>query len=52
MSKLDTTGRVLTGWNPEDSQEFLEHYLRVTRRARKVVDEVFWGEVISEHDDY
>jgi len=40
------------GWNPEDSQEFLEHYLRVTRRARKVVDEVFWGEVISEHDDY
>jgi len=40
------------GWNPEDSQEFLGHYLRVTRRARKVVDEVFWGEVISEHDDY
>ena len=39
------------GWNPEDSQEFLEEYLRLTRRARKVVDEVFWGEVISEREE-
>ncbi|MDO4631803.1 MAG: bifunctional [glutamine synthetase] adenylyltransferase/[glutamine synthetase]-adenylyl-L-tyrosine phosphorylase [Corynebacterium sp.] len=40
------------GWKPEDSQEFLEDYLRLTRKARNVVDEVFWGEVISDHDDY
>ena len=32
------------GWDPEEYQEFFENYLRVTRRARKVVDEVFWGE--------
>ena len=32
------------GWDPEDYQSFLENYLRVTRRARKVVDRVFWGE--------
>lgn len=32
------------GWDPHDYQEFLEHYLKVTRRARRVVDEVFWGE--------
>lgn len=32
------------GWKPTQYQEFLEHYLRVTRRARRVVDEVFWGE--------
>ncbi|MDU7511593.1 MAG: bifunctional glutamine-synthetase adenylyltransferase/deadenyltransferase, partial [Corynebacterium sp.] len=32
------------GWAPEDNQEFLEHYLKLTRHARKVVDEVFWGE--------
>lgn len=39
------------GWPPEDNQEFLEHYLRVTRLARRVVDEVFWGEAESfEHE--
>lgn len=39
------------GWPPGDSQGFLEEYLRLTRRAHKVVDEVFWGEVVSEHDE-
>ncbi|MDK8763159.1 bifunctional [glutamine synthetase] adenylyltransferase/[glutamine synthetase]-adenylyl-L-tyrosine phosphorylase [Corynebacterium sp. MSK218] len=39
------------GWAPENNQDFLEHYLKVTRHARKVVDEVFWGEAESfEHD--
>lgn len=32
------------GWDPDDNDGFLEHYLKVTRRARQVVDEVFWGE--------
>ncbi|AIG64472.1 glutamine-synthetase adenylyltransferase [Corynebacterium atypicum] len=32
------------GWAPADYQEFLEDYLRRTRRARRVVDRVFWGE--------
>ena len=32
------------GWDPKEYQEFLENYLKVTRRARQVVDEVFWGE--------
>ena len=32
------------GWDPTEYQEFLENYLKVTRRARQVVDEVFWGE--------
>ncbi|WP_394367377.1 bifunctional [glutamine synthetase] adenylyltransferase/[glutamine synthetase]-adenylyl-L-tyrosine phosphorylase [Corynebacterium poyangense] len=32
------------GWKPLDYQDFLENYLRLTRRARRVVDEVFWGE--------
>ena len=32
------------GWDPDDPQGFLEHYLRVTRRARAVVDQAFWGE--------
>ncbi|MCX7537484.1 bifunctional [glutamine synthetase] adenylyltransferase/[glutamine synthetase]-adenylyl-L-tyrosine phosphorylase [Corynebacterium sp. P5875] len=32
------------GWEPSRYQEFLEYYLKVTRRARQVVDEVFWGE--------
>ncbi|QPK78553.1 bifunctional [glutamine synthetase] adenylyltransferase/[glutamine synthetase]-adenylyl-L-tyrosine phosphorylase [Corynebacterium lizhenjunii] len=35
------------GWAPEDNQEFLEAYLKVTRHARRVVDEVFWGEAES-----
>lgn len=32
------------GWAPNEYQQFLEDYLRRTRRARKVVDRVFWGE--------
>lgn len=32
------------GWDPEDNHGFLENYLKITRRARQVVDEVFWGE--------
>lgn len=32
------------GWQRNQTQEFLDHYLKVTRRARLVVDEVFWGE--------
>lgn len=32
------------GWEPAQYQSFLEDYLRKTRRARRVVDEVFWGE--------
>ena len=40
-----------SGWDPDNNQDFLEHYLKVTRHARKVVDEVFWGESESfEHD--
>ncbi|MDY6049487.1 MAG: bifunctional [glutamine synthetase] adenylyltransferase/[glutamine synthetase]-adenylyl-L-tyrosine phosphorylase [Corynebacterium sp.] len=35
------------GWDPNNSQEFLEDYLKTTRRARQVVDEVFWGEDTS-----
>lgn len=32
------------GWPASSYQEFLEDYLKKTRRARQVVDEVFWGE--------
>ena len=32
------------GWTPENNQDFLDTYLKLTRHARKVVDEVFWGE--------
>lgn len=32
------------GWKPAQAADFLEHYLKVTRKARAVVDEVFWGE--------
>ena len=35
------------GYDPDDQQEFLEDYLRITRRAHQVVEEVFWGEVSS-----
>lgn len=35
------------GYDPERQQEFLEDYLRTTRRAHKVVEEVFWGEAPS-----
>ena len=39
------------GYDPDDQQEFLEDYLRITRRAHRVVEEVFWGEAQSlEHD--
>lgn len=42
-------GRLLTavarvaGWDGDDASEFLDHYLRVTRHARGVVDRVFYG---------
>ena len=32
------------GWDPKDSTGFMDHYLRVTRHSRRVVDRVFWGE--------
>lgn len=32
------------GWPQDEAAEFLEHYLRVTRRAKMVVNEVFGGE--------
>ena len=35
------------GYDPDDQQEFLEDYLRITRRAHKVVEKAFWGEVPS-----
>ena len=35
------------GWDPTDYQDFLETYLRLTRRARNVVDQIFWGETPS-----
>ena len=35
------------GWAPEDNQTFLDNYLKVTRYARRVADEVFWGEAES-----
>ncbi len=38
---LEAVARV-TGWRGEDASEFLDHYLRVTRRARAVVERVFW----------
>ena len=36
------------GWPIEESQEFLDDYLKKTRRARTVVDRMFWGEDIVE----
>ena len=35
------------GYDPDNQQEFLEDYLRITRRAHGVVEEVFWGEAPS-----
>ncbi|AWB84404.1 bifunctional [glutamine synthetase] adenylyltransferase/[glutamine synthetase]-adenylyl-L-tyrosine phosphorylase [Corynebacterium liangguodongii] len=35
------------GYAPEDQQQFLEDYLRITRRAHRVVEEIFWGEAPS-----
>jgi glutamate-ammonia-ligase adenylyltransferase len=31
------------GYPPDGSEDFLDDYRRVTRRARKVVDRVFYG---------
>lgn len=35
-------------WDPEDSQGFLDAYLKTTRRARRVIDRVFWGEEVTD----
>ncbi|GAB3081620.1 bifunctional [glutamine synthetase] adenylyltransferase/[glutamine synthetase]-adenylyl-L-tyrosine phosphorylase [Corynebacterium aquatimens] len=35
------------GFDPQEPQAFLERYLKVTRRAHRVVEEVFWGEAPS-----
>ncbi|KAB1502446.1 bifunctional [glutamine synthetase] adenylyltransferase/[glutamine synthetase]-adenylyl-L-tyrosine phosphorylase [Corynebacterium sp. 320] len=35
------------GWSPTESQEFLDRYLKATRKARRVVDRVFWGEDVG-----
>lgn len=35
------------GWPNEDGGEFLDHYMRVTRRAKAVVERVFDGETAS-----
>ncbi len=32
-----------SGWDPTEYQEYLDNYLKVTRKSRQVVDEVFWG---------
>lgn len=48
--QLPTFGKPLarvaaaSNWDPEDSQGFLDDYLKKTRRARRVVDKIFWGE--------
>ena len=34
---------VAAGWSSGDGGEFLDHYLRVTRRAKAVVNNVFGG---------
>lgn len=31
------------GWDPDEYQEYLDHYLKATRKSRQVVEEVFWG---------
>jgi [glutamine synthetase] adenylyltransferase / [glutamine synthetase]-adenylyl-L-tyrosine phosphorylase len=33
----------LCGYGPGESDELVNDYLRATRRARAVVDRVFWG---------
>ena len=35
--------RVAAGWDTDDGGEFLDNYLRVTRRAKTVVRKVFGG---------
>lgn len=53
--QLPTFGKPLAqvaaaaNWDPSDSQGFLDDYLKKTRRARRVVDRVFWGEDVL-HD--
>ncbi|MFE3292428.1 bifunctional [glutamine synthetase] adenylyltransferase/[glutamine synthetase]-adenylyl-L-tyrosine phosphorylase [Rhodococcus sp. NPDC059234] len=48
--QLPGPGRVLAavaqvaGWNSADAGEFLDNYLRVTRRAKAVVERVFGGQ--------
>ncbi len=34
-------------WPPEQAQEFLDDYLKKTRKAHRVVDRVFWGEDVG-----
>lgn len=34
---------VASGFHFGDSSEFMDHYLKTTRQARKVVDTLFWG---------
>ncbi|HIW95574.1 MAG TPA: bifunctional [glutamine synthetase] adenylyltransferase/[glutamine synthetase]-adenylyl-L-tyrosine phosphorylase, partial [Candidatus Corynebacterium gallistercoris] len=34
-------------WPLEDAQGFLDDYLKKTRKARRVVDKIFWGEDIG-----
>ncbi|MGB3697046.1 MAG: bifunctional [glutamine synthetase] adenylyltransferase/[glutamine synthetase]-adenylyl-L-tyrosine phosphorylase [Gordonia sp. (in: high G+C Gram-positive bacteria)] len=49
VDQLPGPGRALrsvayaAGWPQDEAQEFLEHYMRVTRRAKAVVVEVFDG---------
>ncbi|MDY3126641.1 MAG: bifunctional [glutamine synthetase] adenylyltransferase/[glutamine synthetase]-adenylyl-L-tyrosine phosphorylase [Corynebacterium sp.] len=57
VDQLPLPGRQLAqvagaaGWPPEDNQYFLDNYLKTTRLARRVVDDVFWGEPDSfEHE--
>ncbi|MGJ4111826.1 bifunctional [glutamine synthetase] adenylyltransferase/[glutamine synthetase]-adenylyl-L-tyrosine phosphorylase [Corynebacterium macclintockiae] len=34
-------------WPPEKAQEFLDDYLKKTRKAHRVVDRIFWGEDVG-----
>ena len=40
--QLNAVG-VAAGWHNDDGSEFLDNYLRVTRRAKQVVRKVFGG---------
>lgn len=54
--QLPTSGKPLAqvaaaaDWDSADAQGFLDDYLKKTRRARRVVDKIFWGE--DEVNDY
>jgi glutamate-ammonia-ligase adenylyltransferase len=39
-----TTLAELMGHGPGEASHFLAEYRRVTRRARTVVDRIFWGQ--------